>query len=194
MQDAEAKCLSDWRAELLSGLSGAVLEIGCGTGANLSHYPQNLNRLVLLEPNHYMRKKIQALLGKQISNSYELLDCNADSLPFPDNTFDAIVSTLVLCSANNHHKALSEAYRVLRPQGKLLFIEHVAASNNSKRRRWQRRLEPFWKIIACGCHLTRNTEKDIIQSGFRIEQIERQSMRGVPPIIRPTIRGVAIKT
>lgn len=114
-----------------------------------------------------------------------------NALSLADASFDTVVCTLVLCSVNNLEKALSEIYRILRPQGKIIFIEHVAAINNLKRYQWQRRLEFLWKHIADGCHITRSTEDAIIKAGFQIVEINRQSMRGVPPITRPSIRGVA---
>ena len=76
----------------------------------------------------------------------------------------------------------------------MIFIEHVAAINNPQRFKWQKRLEPFWKMVSCGCHLTRSTEQNIIQADFKFQEITRQSMRGVPPIVRPSIRGIATKS
>ena len=76
---------------------------------------------------------------------------------------------------------------------KLLFIEHVIASDRPQRLKWQRRIEPFWKRLQCGCHLTRDTEKSILQAGFNLQKITRQSIRGVPPIARPGIWGEAVK-
>lgn len=193
LADAEKKCLNDWRAALLSDLSGNVLEIGCGTGLNLCHYPQSLNSLVLTEPDPHMRKKLYPAVRKQINCHWQLLDYHAEHIPLAANSFDAVVSTLVLCSVDNQKKALAELYRLLRPQGKLVFIEHVIATNHIKRMKWQRWLEPFWQRFLCGCHLTRHSEQAILDAGFTIEQIERQSMRGVPPVVRPSIRGIAIK-
>ena len=193
LHDAESKCLQDWRKTLLQDVSGDVLELGCGTGANLPFYSKTLNSLVLTEPNRHMRHQLALKLVEYPHLSANTLDCSAESLPFPDATFDAVVSTLLLCSVKNPTRALSEIHRVLRPHGKLLFIEHVAASNRPLRLKWQRRIEPFWKILQCGCHLTRDTEKNIIQAGFAYQKIIRQSMRGVPPIARPSIWGEAVK-
>ncbi len=193
IQEAETKCLREWRISLLSNLSGTVLEIGCGTGLNLDHYPQEIQQLTLLEPDVNMRKKLQEKISLKQYSDIELLDCSAESIPRPDASCDAIVSTLVLCSVKNLNQVLSELHRILKPQGKLIFIEHVAASNNPKRLKWQRRLEPLWKKIYCGCHLARTTEEAIIQAGFSFAEITRQSMRGVLPIIRPSIKGIAIK-
>ena len=194
MKDAEERCLRNWRQSLLKDLSGAVLELGCGTGANLEFYPEAVKSLQLIEPNHAMRQKLDKKLLQYPHLNAQTLDSNGELLPFSDHYFDAVVSTLVLCSAKNPHQVLSETYRVLRANGKLIFIEHVAATENLGRLKWQQRLEPFWRIINCGCHLTRPTERNITQAGFKIEGITHQSMRGVPPIVRPSIRGHAIKS
>ncbi len=193
MQDAEAKCLQDWRKALLSHLSGDVLEIGSGTGLNLNHYPDAIEHLFLVEPDARMRAKMQEKITAKNQPKIEVLNCSAESIPLPDASCDSVVSTLVLCSVKDLKKALSEIHRILKPRGKLIFIEHVAASNNPKRLKWQLRLQPIWKIIACGCHLARQTEEAIINSGFKFEEISRQSIRGVPAIVRPSIKGVAIK-
>lgn len=193
MQDAEAKGLRNWRQQLLQTISGDVLELGSGTGANLEFYPDTVKRIVIIEPSVHMRKKLQAKISGIKYANIELLNDTAESISLPDASFDAVVCTLVLCSVKHLEKTLSEIHRVLRPQGKLFFIEHVAATHNIKRYKWQLRLAFLWKFIAAGCHITRRTEDAIAQAGFKIVEIERQSMRGVPKIVRPSIRGVAIK-
>lgn len=192
MQDAETKCLQNWRGELLRNLSGTVLEIGGGTGLNLDFYPGTVKELIIIEPDANMRKKLQEKTAAK-KEHIKMLNCGAESIPVPDASCDAVVSTLVLCSVANQSKVLAEIYRVLRPEGKFIFIEHIAANNNPKRLVWQKRLEPIWKIIASGCHLTRQTETAITDAGFKFAEITRQSIRGVPPIARPSIKGVAIK-
>ncbi len=132
-------------------------------------------------------------VGSKNETLIKVLDCSAESIPLADASCNAVVSTLVLCTVKDQHKVLSELRRILGPQGKLIFIEHIAANNNPNRLKWQRRLEPFWKIMACGCHLTRHTEEAILEAGFVFEDISRQSMRGVPPIARPSVKGVAVK-
>ncbi len=193
MKDAEDKGLRDWRQMLLKNSSGDVLELGCGTGANLEFYPSTIKRLVLIEPNLHMCQKLKEKIPVYKMNNIEILNDKAEHLSFADASFDTVVCTLVLCSVSNLEKALSEIHRILRPKGKLIFIEHVAATNNPKRYRWQRRLEFLWKHIAAGCHTARNTEEAIIKAGFNMLELSRQSMRGVPPIVRPSIRGVAIR-
>lgn len=162
--------------------------------ANLEFYPDTVKRLVLLEPSIHMRKKLQVTVSTSKRANIEILNDKAECISLADASFDAVVCTLVLCSVNHLEKTLFEIHRILRPQGKLFFIEHVAAAtNNIKRYKWQRRLAFLWKCIAAGCHITRHTEDAIGQAGFKIIEINRQSMRGVPAIVRPSIRGIAMK-
>lgn len=192
MHDAEEKGLRDWRRNLLHPIKGDVLELGCGTGVNLEFYPDLIKRLVLIEPNAYM---CQQLKDKIIARKQfiEVFNTKAECLTLPDASFDAVVCTLVLCSVRDADKTLAEIHRVLRPEGKLFFIEHVAAQPDSKRYQWQRRLSLLWQFINAGCHITRDTENAIMHAGFQIVEIQRQSMRGVPAIVRPSIRGMAVK-
>ncbi len=194
IQDAEIKGLQDWRATLLRSATGVVLEIGAGTGNNLKYYPTVITKLVLLEPDPHMRHQLTLKLPTDNSYPIELLEGHAESIPFPDATFNTVICTLVLCSVKNVERTLSELHRVLAPKGKLIFIEHVAAAQDTDRLKWQRRIEPIWKVITSGCHLTRLTEEALIRAGFMIEDITRQSMRGVPAITRPSIRGIAVKS
>jgi ubiquinone/menaquinone biosynthesis C-methylase UbiE len=193
MKDAEDRGLRDWRQMLLKNISGDVLELGCGTGANIEFYPNTIKRLVLIEPSLHMHQRLKEKIPPYKLSNVEILNDKAECLSLADDSFDIVVCTLVLCSVSNLEKALSEIHRILRPQGKLIFIEHVAAVNNLKRYRWQCHLEFIWKRIAAGCHTTRCTEEAIVKTGFKIINLNRQSMRGVPPIVRPSIRGVAMK-
>lgn len=149
---------------------------------------------MLAEPDQNMQKQLSKRLLQYPYLKTSLLDYKGETFALPDNSLDAVISTLVLCTVKNQRKILSEIHRVLKPEGKLVFIEHVIAKNNPSRSKWQQRLEPIWKIVACGCHLTRDTESDIEQAGFKYVEITRQSMRGVPSIVRPSIHGVAVKS
>jgi ubiquinone/menaquinone biosynthesis C-methylase UbiE len=189
MRKTEQACLVAWRRELLSGLSGRVLEIGAGTGANVPLYPQAVTSLVLAEPDPHML----ARLRPRAPSHAEVLSATGDSLPFPDASFDAVVSTLVLCSVPEPSRSLSELHRVLRPGGTFAFLEHVAATDASSRLAWQRRIEPVWKRIAGNCHLTRPTGETIRDAGFVVQQETRESMRKAMPWFRPSIRGLARK-
>lgn len=191
MQDAENKGLREWRETLLKEVSGDVLELGAGTGANLPFYSHAVRHLILSEPNYFMRQQLKQKFSSQ--TNIEISSDEAECLTLPDEGVDAVVCTLVLCSVKHLEKALSEIHRVLRPQGKLFFIEHVMAVNNPTRARWQQRWAFLWKYIADGCHITRDTEKAIRTAQFQLIEIQRQSMRGVPAIVRPSIRGIAVK-
>lgn len=184
--------MSRWRAELLTPLAGEeVLEIGAGTGRNLELYPPQLTRLVLAEPDRHMRAQLDRRAAQ--SATVSIVDASAELLPYPDESFDAIVSTLVLCSVHDLDRALSEAWRVLRPGGRLIFVEHVAAPARSCQRAAQHLVEPVWRCIAGNCHLTRDTADAISRAGFDIVMLTSQSMAKAPFFVRPTIRGIALR-
>jgi ubiquinone/menaquinone biosynthesis C-methylase UbiE len=193
MRQSEQACLERWRGELLHDLSGSVLEVGAGTGATLAHYPAAVSRLVLCEPDPHMRRKLQARAAALAPGRIEVVDCPAQALAFPAGSFDAVVSSLVLCSVPDQNAALADIRRVLKPGGRLVFLEHVAADSNPPRLKWQKRVEPVWKHLMGNCHLTRRTEAAILAAGFRIERVERESIRKAMPLVRPSIRGVAVK-
>jgi ubiquinone/menaquinone biosynthesis C-methylase UbiE len=189
LSGAEAACLSDWRRALLSGAHGDVLEIGAGTGANLSYYPKAVRRLVLAEPDAGMRARLKRKVGER--DDVTVIDATAEIIPLPDKAFDVVVSTLVLCSVDSPGRSLAEVWRVLRPGGRLLFLEHVAAEGRPGRLRWQRFLEPAWRCMAGNCHLTRETASSITEMGFEFEDLQRESIRKVAGVVRPSIRGAA---
>jgi ubiquinone/menaquinone biosynthesis C-methylase UbiE len=184
MSGTEEACLADWRAEVLADAQGRVLEIGAGTGANIPFYPDGVE-LRLFEPDSGMLEEMLAKFP-----TANAVGGTGERLPFEDSIFDAVVSTLVLCSVPEQASSLREIWRVLRPGGAFIFIEHVA-SDDPVRLKWQRRWDPLWSRAAGGCHTCRDTESAILDAGFRIEHITRQSMRKALPIVRPTIRGIA---
>jgi SAM-dependent methyltransferase len=189
LSGAESACLGDWRRELLSTAHGDVLEIGAGTGANLSHYPSAVRRLVLAEPNAGMRARLKRKVGE--GSDVTVIDATAEAMPLPDKAFDVVVSTLVLCSVDSPGRSLAEVWRLLRPGGQFLFLEHVAAVGRPGRLRWQRLLEPAWRCLAGNCHLTRNTAGAIADMGFHVEGVRQESIRKVARVVRPSIRGLA---
>lgn len=193
---SEAACVRDWRAELLGGLTGDVLEIGAGTGLNLPHYQPAVTRLVLAEPDKHMRMQLQHRIdgGPRAPFPIELVGVPAEELPFPDGSFDAVVSTLVLCSVGDPGRAIAEIRRVLRPDGRFVYLEHVVAPEKPDRYKWQRRVEPVWKRLLGGCHLTRDTLAAIEAGGFDVEGHRRESMRKATSVARTTERGIAVKT
>ncbi|HXH56037.1 class I SAM-dependent methyltransferase [Iamia sp.] len=185
--------LQIWRAELLAELAGTVVEIGAGTGANLAHYPAAVERLILTEPEPGMLAQLRPRLD-QVRSEIEVTAqrASASSLPLGDDEADAVVTTLVLCSVPDPGAVLTEVRRVLRPGGRLVFLEHVAAEGRPDRLRWQRRLDHVWPHIAGGCRLTRDTRVAIEDAGFTVEALARESARKAPPFIRPMIRGHAL--
>lgn len=190
---AEEAGLSQWRAELLQGLKGEVLEVGSGTGLNLPHYPNTVTCLTISEPDGYMMEKLRKKAAPSSIPRVEFSNASLERLPMEKESFDAVVATLVLCSVPEQQAALKEIYRVLRPGGLYAFIEHVAANDRPDRLKWQRRLEPIWKRIAGNCHLTRQTAAAIVSAGFEIEWIKHESIRKMIPLVRPGIRGIARK-
>ncbi len=167
--------MGERRARLLKGARGAVLEIGGGTGANLPYY-RDVERVTVTEPDPFMRKRrVQKLAGVRLP--VEVSAAGAEALPFPDGSFDTVVSTLVLCTVQDQGAALEEIRRVLRPGGRLLFIEHVRATDSMAR--WQDRIEPLWGWVLGGCHPNRDTIAAMEEAGFEIEMFE--SFR--PPVL-----------
>ncbi|HEY5674798.1 MAG TPA: class I SAM-dependent methyltransferase [Malonomonas sp.] len=191
MQRSERLCLSSWRAELLSNAQGRVLEIGAGTGINLQHYPPQ-TELILSEPDRHMRGKLQRRLQKNNQDQRQLVNWSADAIDRPDDSVDSIVSTLVLCSVSDLQQSLAELYRVLRPGGALLFLEHVIALNPATIR-WQQRIEPLWSCCCGNCRLTRDTGQAIKTAGFLLESCTDEALPKAPAIVRRTIRGLARK-
>jgi len=191
MRSSERACLSDWRAELLQGATGEVLEVGAGTGANVAFYGSDVTRLVLSEPDPHMRARLSRRVAKDDLPRAAVSAGEAGLLPFDAASFDTVVSTLVLCSVPDLARSLADIRRVLRPGGRLLFLEHVAADDRPDRLAWQRRLEPAWLLVSGNCHLTRRTGQAIRDAGFEVEQEKRESMRKALPFVRASIRGVA---
>ena len=164
---------------------------GAGTGANLPFYTAAVTRLLLAEPDRDMLARLQTRIGLARVPQLQTLAAPADALPFGNASFDTVVSTLVLCSVPDVANALAELRRLLRPNGRLLFLEHVAADDRPARLVWQRRLEPLWTRMSGNCHLTRRTGEAIREAGFAVEWEARESVHKALPIVRPSVRGVA---
>jgi ubiquinone/menaquinone biosynthesis C-methylase UbiE len=177
------------RREVLAGASGRTVEIGAGTGLNLQLYPEAVSELVLVEPDPHMLRKLRPKLSGARGET-SAIQAAAEKLPFEDDSFDTAVFTLVLCTVPDPRAALEEVARVLRPGGKLLFVEHVRARNPGLAQ-WQDRLEKPWRFLADGCHCNRDTIATIEASPFEIEQVERSRLPKAAPIVRPLVRGSA---
>jgi len=191
MAKAEEACLKGWRYELLKQVSGDVLEIGAGTGASINFYPQTITKLVLSEPDKHMRKRLEVNAKKSYVRNISITSATAEQIDADDESFDFVVTSLVCCSLTNLEAGLLEVKRVLKPGGGLVFLEHVAAAEGTRRRWWQNRINPLWRGLMENCNLNRETELAMLSAGFSIGQITRESMRKALPIVRPTIRGVA---
>ena len=189
---SEEAGLAQRREELLSGLSGEVLEIGGGTGLNLRHYPDDVRRLVILEPDPHMARRLREKLADLPPGiDAEVIEAPAESLPFADDSFDAVVSTLVLCTVGSPQRALAEIRRVLRPGAELHLIEHVRDPQNAKRARWQDRLERPWGWVAGSCHPNRDTRAALAAAGFDTSAIADGKLPKAAPLVRPLIAGSA---
>jgi SAM-dependent methyltransferase len=189
LQRTERRGNADRRANLLSHAEGRVVELGAGTGHNVPHYPADLE-LVLTEPYEPMARRLERRLSSS-GRTAEVIRAPAEALPLPDGYADTVVSTLVLCTVDDLEASLAEARRVLRPGGRLLFIEHVAAEQGSRLRSWQRRAHGFWHGFACGCNTERRTEAAIRAAGFEVEELVEDQLEFDFPLIRPLIWGSA---
>ena len=170
---------------LLGELTGTVLEIGPGAGPNLRYYRPDV-RWIGVEPNPYLREHLRkeaARLGRAI----ELGDGTAERLDAQDASADAVVSTLVLCSVPDPAATLKEVRRVLKPGGRLVFIEHVAAEPGTLLFKWQRRLRRPWQFIADGCRPDQDTVGLIREAGFQALEVEAFRVRGW--LVGPHVAG-----
>jgi ubiquinone/menaquinone biosynthesis C-methylase UbiE len=188
LRSAERAGLAEMRRRLLTGAAGDVLEIGGGTGANLTLYGPAVRSLTVTEPEAAMLKRLQARARSQ-RPATTVLRAPAEDLPFEDGSFDTVVSTLVLCGVDDQPRALHEIRRVLRPTGRLLFLEHVRASDPSLARK-QDRLNWLNRALVC-CDCNRPTLATVEQQGFQIDSLEHTELPKAPRFVRPTIIGVA---
>jgi len=192
MAATEEAGLGERRDALLTGVHGAVIEIGAGTGVNLAHYPPaGIDELVLVEPEEPMARRLERRVEDSALPARVVL-APAEELPLPDASFDIAVSTLVLCTVKDQTRALAELRRVLKPGGTLLFLEHVRAED-PRTARWQDRLLPLWVRLGHGCHCNRATLDTIKASGFNVSEFERARLPKAPPIVRPMIVGAAAR-
>ncbi|ACK71241.1 Methyltransferase type 11 [Gloeothece citriformis PCC 7424] len=182
--------ITEYRKQVLSEVSGEVLEIGFGTGLNLPHYPQNVEKITTIDVNEGMK----TLAKKRIKSSSITVDnrvLNGENLAMKDETFDSVVSTWTLCSIAKVDQAIEEIYRVLKPGGKFFFIEH-GLSDEPSIQFWQNRLNPLQKIIGDGCHLNRNI-REIIEKKFTRVSLEEFYAPDIPKTHGYMYKGVAVK-
>lgn len=180
---AERAGIAHARRELLAGVRGRVLEIGAGTGLNVDHYPPGSD-VTYTEPDPHMAKHLRA-------RGVDVVEAGAEKLPFDDDSFETVVSTLVLCTVPDVTASLREIRRVLAPGGRLFFLEHVRAAPGTKLERWQNRLHGPWHAFACGCHCNRDLIASLTAGSFTVEELRHESWRFMPAIVRPVVIGTA---
>ncbi len=190
LKATEEAGLRAMRAELLAGARGRVVELGAGTGANLGLYPEAVEELVLVEPDPYMTRQLRGKLDGT-GPPARIVEAPAERLPLESGAFDTAVATLVLCTVPDPEAAIAELTRVLKPGGRLLFIEHVRAEDPGLAR-WQDRLERPWRFLADGCRCNRDTLATIGASGFELGEIRHDRTPKAPPIVEPLVRGSAV--
>lgn len=167
------------RSHIVPRASGDVLELGCGGGINLDHYDRSrITRLSGVDPSPQLLETARAKAQVRGFDA-DFRAGIAESLPFADASFDTVLTTFTLCSVQDPEAVLGEMRRVLRPGGTILFLEHGAAPDNGPAR-WQQRIEPVWKKIAGGCHLTRPVSDSFRAQGFRLSDCHNRYMPRTP--------------
>jgi ubiquinone/menaquinone biosynthesis C-methylase UbiE len=184
---SERAGLSEERQGLLAQAAGATIEIGAGTGVNLSHFPSAVTRLCLVEPDPHMRKRLRR---RASGRHVEIVDASAEALPFPDCSFDTAVVTFALCSVSDLDTALGEIARVLRPGGRLLFLEHVRDTDPKIARKQD---HPVFLYSWIGCHPNRDTLTAISRAPFEVTTVRHGEVPKAPRVERPMIVGTAAR-
>jgi len=192
LHGTEEAGLREMRREALATAEGRTIDIGAGTGANLALFPPAVSELVLAEPDPHMLSRLRPRLGDG-PRAAQVVQAGAEKLPFEDASFDTAVFTLVLCTVPDPTAALAEAARVLKPGGKLLFVEHVRAEDPGLAH-WQDRLERPWRFFGDGCHCNRDTARAIEAGPFEQVQVAHAEMPKAPPIVRPLVHGAAVRS
>ena len=183
------------RRELLAGARGRTVELGAGNGFNLPHYTARVSELVVTEPSPHML----ALLRRELAEapppvgSWTVVQAGAEDLPLEDASVDTVVATYVLCTVPDPDRALEEVARVLRPGGRLLFLEHVHAGDGTLLGRFQDLAERPHRILAAGCHPNRRTGEALERSPLTVERLDRGRQPRALPSVRPTIIGSALR-
>ena len=186
-----SKPIMKQRAKVVPFAEGRVLELGLGSGLNLPFYdPAKVTGVHGVDPSAELRAIAEAA-PRAPGLVVSLADGVAEALPFEDHGFDSVVCTFTLCSVHTPAAALAEARRVLKPGGRLFYCEHGLAPDAGVAR-WQRRVEPVWKRLAGGCHLTRPITAAIAGAGFSIERSDQMYLPGTPRIAGWSEWGVAV--
>jgi SAM-dependent methyltransferase len=180
---ADAAGQAAYRRELLAGARGRAIELGAGNGLNFAHYPPEVDQVVAVEPEPYLRERAGAAAAAA-RVPVQVLGATDDPLPFDDDTFDIAVASLVLCSVPDQARALAELRRVLRPGGELRFYEHVIPTRPRQAKLFRMAdASGVWPTLGAGCHCSRDTGAAIERAGFRLDRLRRVSFNGIPHIL-----------
>jgi ubiquinone/menaquinone biosynthesis C-methylase UbiE len=180
------------RQEVCSQLSGRVLIVGLGPGQDLHHLPASVTEVIAIEPSRPMRKAAQPEIQKAEAKGLKihLYDEVAEDLPLEDNSVDGVLFTYVLCSVTDAAVAVSEAYRVLRPDGIVAVLEHVKGKPGTWSARSQRVVGPLWPRFGGGCHCDRDTRAELAAAGFDTSALSDEVLVNLPPVA-PVVMGAA---
>jgi ubiquinone/menaquinone biosynthesis C-methylase UbiE len=179
--------LDPFRQRIAGAAQGCVLEIGIGSGRNLPLYAPGVERILGLDPSPQLLARARDQAGADAR--VKLLTGSAEQIPLADRSIDTIVMTFVACSIPEVATALAEMRRVLKPTGRLLFVEHGRAPD-ARVARWQDRITPLWRLIQGGCHLNRKMDDLIANAGLRIDHLETRFLPG-PKILTFVYEGSA---
>lgn len=179
------------RRETLLLARGKTLEIGFGTGLNLPHFPATVTDLTIIDSEMMMEGIVAARIAASPIPVTRLQIDAQGRLPFPDHSFDSVVSTFTLCSINDLDAALTEIRRVLKAEAPFIFLEH-GRSDLPRLAAWQDRLNPLQQIVGVGCNLNRRIDELIVGTGFILQQLERFNLPHAPRLMGEMYRGVAL--
>jgi len=179
------------KKDLFQGIEGTVVEIGPGTGINFPYFPSG-SKWIGIEPNDAFHEGLM-IKAKENGINASLVNGNATNIPLPDENADAVVCTLVLCSVDEPKLAISEMKRILKPGGKLFFIEHVGAVKESGLRKAQNVFNPINRLMADGCNCNRETWTSLNEGGFSDVHLTHLRVKGAMKLHSPHILGYAVK-
>ena len=190
LMDRSMRRMEDLRSAALAPAMGETLEIGFGTGLNLAHYPAAVTSLAALDPMDALPELVRARV-EEAPFPVERHALRADGgLPFDAGRFDSVAITWTMCTIPDVAAALLEMRRVLKPDGRMVFIEH-GRSDDPKVARWQDRVNPVWNVIGCGCNLNRPIDQLVAKAGFQVRSLERFVQERTPRMFGSMYRGIA---